>query len=151
MAKKRVILMYISEVSGHHSATLAIENALKKIDRDIDILNINVFNYTNPVSEKIINRIYMGTIKKFPWIWDYMYDNVKVKKVVDYLKIIVHKTNLPKLKNLFQTFDPQVIVCTQAYPCGMVADYKKFYCADIKLIAVLTDYVPHSYWIYDTI
>ena len=29
MSAKRFILMYISEVSGHHSATLAIEKAIK--------------------------------------------------------------------------------------------------------------------------
>jgi processive 1,2-diacylglycerol beta-glucosyltransferase len=151
MAEKRVILMYISEVSGHHSATLAIEKAIKLLDNKIELLNINIFHYTNPYSEKWVNWLYMSGIKNFPWIWDYLYDNLKIKRIIDKLKIIVHRLNLPKLKVLFDEFKPQVIVCSQAYPCGMVADYKKFYNSDIKLIAVLTDYVPHSYWIYDTV
>jgi len=143
--------MYISEVSGHHSATLAIEKAIRLLDNHTEILNINIFHYTNPLSEKIVNRLYMGAIKKFPWIWDYLYDNTKAKKIIDYFKILVHKVNLPKLKILFEEFNPKVIICSQAYPCGMVADYKKFYNTDFKLIAVLTDYIPHSYWIYETI
>ncbi|MCM8791770.1 MAG: glycosyltransferase [Candidatus Omnitrophica bacterium] len=151
MAKKRVILMYISEISGHHSATLAIERALKFLNDEIKVININIFNYTNPISERVVNKLYMGAIKKFPWIWDYLYDNIKIKRIIDYLKIFVHRVNIPKLRDLFQQFKPEVVVCSQAYPCGMVADYKKFYPSDIKLIAVLTDFIPHSYWIYDTV
>jgi processive 1,2-diacylglycerol beta-glucosyltransferase len=33
----------------------------------------------------------------------------------------------------------------------MVAGYKNAYRADLPLVAVLTDYVPHSYWIYDAV
>jgi processive 1,2-diacylglycerol beta-glucosyltransferase len=143
--------MYISEVSGHHSATLAIEKALRILQPDTQTLNINAFNYTNPISEKIINRLYMGVIKRTPQVWDYLYDNPKVVKKIEKIKEAVHKFNSPKLKILFDRFKPDAIVCTQAFPCGMCADYKKTYNSNIKLIAVLTDYIPHSYWIYDTV
>jgi len=143
--------MYISEISGHHSATLAIEKALKILQPDVEILNINAFNYTNPVSEKIINRLYMAIIKRTPQLWDYLYDNPAVVKKVENIKKVIHKFNSPKLKNLFDKFRPQAIVCTQAFPCGMVADFKKTFNADIPLIAILTDYIPHSYWVYDTV
>lgn len=148
---KRIILMYISEVSGHHSATLAIEKAIKILRPDAEILNINAFNYTNPVSEKIINRLYMAIIKRTPQIWDYLYDNPSVVKKVENIKQAIHKFNSPKLKDLFDKFKPQVVACTQAFPCGMVADFKKTYNSDIPLVAVLTDYIPHSYWVYDSV
>jgi processive 1,2-diacylglycerol beta-glucosyltransferase len=151
MSAERIILMYISEVSGHHSATLAIEKAIKILSPDAQILNINGFNYTNPISEKIINRLYMGIIKRTPKIWDYLYDNPSVAKNIEKIKETVHKFNSPKLKNLFDRFKPTAVVCTQAFPCGMVADFKKTYNSDIPLIAVLTDYIPHSYWIYDEV
>ena len=64
--------MYISEVSGHRSATMAIEKAIKELQPDTEILNINAFNYTNPISEKVVNRIYMEVIKRTPKVWDYL-------------------------------------------------------------------------------
>jgi len=143
--------MYISEVSGHHSATLAIEKGLRNLAPDTEIMNINAFNYTNPISEKIINRIYMGVIKRTPKIWDYLYDNPKVVKKIENIKNTIHKYNSPKLKTLFDKFRPDCVVCTQAFPCGMVADYKKTYSSRLPLFAVLTDYIPHSYWFYDTV
>jgi processive 1,2-diacylglycerol beta-glucosyltransferase len=143
--------MYISEVSGHHSATKAIENAIRLLSPQSEILNINAFNYTNPVSEKVVNRLYTGIIKRTPQVWDYLYDNPTIIKKVEKIKQAVHKFNSPKLKLLFDKFKPDAVVCTQAFPCGMVADYKKTFNSDLPLVAVLTDYIPHSYWIYDTV
>ncbi|MDD5079226.1 MAG: glycosyltransferase [Candidatus Omnitrophica bacterium] len=151
MTKKNIILLYISEISGHRSAAVAIEKSLKLLSHNADILNLNGFRYTNPISEKIVNRIYSAVIKNTPKIWDYMYDNPKVKKKLDKIKNSIHKMNSPKLKKLFAGFSPNAVVCTQAFPCGMVADYKKTYNSNLPLIAVLTDFVPHSYWIYDTV
>lgn len=143
--------MYISEVSGHHNATIAIEKALRALEPQAEISNINAFNYTNPIAEKIVNSIYMGIIKVAPGIWDYLYDNPKVVKRLEKAKQNVHKKNTPKLKRLFERLKPDVVVCTQAFPCGMVAFYKKKYGLNLPLIAVLTDYVPHSYWVYDDV
>jgi processive 1,2-diacylglycerol beta-glucosyltransferase len=151
MPSKRIILMYISEVSGHHSATIAIEKAVKTLEPGSEILNINAFNYTNPITEKIVNKLYMGIIKRTPKIWDYLYDNPAVVKNVEKMKETIHKFNSPKLKNLFDSFKPDAVLCTQAFPCGMCADYKKTYGSSMPLIAVLTDYIPHSYWLYDMV
>ena len=151
MAAPRIILMYITEVSGHHSATLAVENAIKTLNSNAEILNINAFNYTNPISEKVVNQIYMGVIKKIPQIWDYLYDNPSIAKKLEKIKASIHKFNSPKLKNLFDDFKPDAVACSQAFPCGMVADFKKHYRSSLPLVAILTDYVPHSYWLYDTV
>ena len=144
--------MYISEVSGHRNAALAVEKALHSINPETNILNINAFRYTNPISERVVNHIYTEIIKRTPKIWDLIYDNPKVKKRLDMIKDVIHKLNSPKLQRLFAKFHPDIVVCAQAFPCGMVADYKRMYDhMDLPLIAVLTDYVPHGYWIYDEI
>lgn len=148
---KRVLLMYISEVSGHHSASLAVEKALKMKAPDTEILNINGFNYTNPIWERIINRAYMSVIKNTPELWEYLYDNPKVIKSTRRIREMIHRANTEKLKILFDEFRPDVVACTQAYPCGMVADYKKTYNINLPLVGILTDYAPHSYWVYDNV
>ena len=151
MSKLRILLLYISEVSGHHQATLAIEESLKILNPEVETLNLNAFNYTNPITEKIINRLYLGVIKRTPGIWDYLYDNPSVVRRTQRIKELIHKHNSPKLKKLFDEFAPQAVVCSQAFPCGMVADFKKTYDSRLPLIGVLTDYAPHSYWLYDNV
>lgn len=151
MTKKNILLLYISEDSGHHCASLSIERALHVINPDVKTLNINSFNYTNPILERIINTTYMSVVKRTPEIWDYLYDNPKVMKSVHRLRDIIHHSNTGKLKNLLDEFKPDGVICTQAFPCGLIADYKKTFNVNIPLIGVLTDYAPHSYWIFDKV
>jgi processive 1,2-diacylglycerol beta-glucosyltransferase len=151
VAKKRVLLLYISVNSGHQKAALAIEKALRQLDPDVEILNINSFNYTNPLVEKVINRTYLGVIKNKPEVWEYLYDNPKVFRSLGRLRDLIHKFNSGKLKTLLEEFKPDVIACTQAFPCGMIADYKTSFGLNVPLIGVLTDCYPHSYWFFDSV
>ena len=148
---KNILLLYISEDSGHHCASIAIERALKTLDPGVKTLNINSFNYTNPILEKVINRTYMSVVKRTPEIWEYLYDNPKVMRQAQRLRNMIHRFNKAKLKTLLEEFRPDGIICTQAFPCGLIADYKKTFDLDIPLIGVLTDYAPHSYWIFDKV
>ncbi len=145
--KKTVLLMYITKVSGHRQATVALQQAVKQLAPDVETPAINGFGYTYPILEKVINKAYMSVIKSTPFVWDYMYDNPKIVKNSDSIKNFLHKTSHKKIAKLFEMYSPDTIVCTQAFPCGMVADFKTTYGLKTKLIGVLTDYAPHSYWI----
>lgn len=151
MNKKRILLMYISENSGHHSASLAIEKALRTLSDNTEIMNVNAFHYTNPILEKIINRAYMGVIKRTPEVWAYLYDNPRIVKKTQGLRESIHRYNSHKAKRLLEDFKPHAVICTQAFPCGVIADYKKTFCHEVLLSGVLTDYAPHAYWLYDNI
>ncbi len=151
MRAKRILLMHISNISGHRSASLAIEKAIKLQSPDSEILSLNVFNYVHPIGEKVINFFYMLTIKWFPFLWSHLYDNSDWVKRTKKLKKIIHDFNLPKLEALYNDFRPDVFVSTQAFPCGLVADFKRAKGINAALFAVLTDFTPHSYWIYDNV
>ncbi|MDO8603375.1 MAG: glycosyltransferase [Candidatus Omnitrophota bacterium] len=150
MSNKKVLLMYITSNSGHYRASLAVESALKTLSPGIVTMNINGFAYTNPFFEKLINRTYMSVIRNKPEVWEYLYDNPKVLKSVQGMRAAIHRSNSKKLKILIEDeFKPDAVVCTQAFPCGMVADYKKYLGLNLPLFGVLTDHAPHSYWIFD--
>jgi len=144
---RRILLMYITRVSGHRQATLAIQHALKELDPTVETPTINGFGYTYPVLEKVVHKTYMGVIKTTPKVWDYMYDNPKIVKKSQALKNFLHKTSHEKIGRLIKRYQPDVVVCTQAFPTGMVADYKCAHNLDTTLIGVLTDYSPHSFWV----
>ncbi|OGX25930.1 MAG: hypothetical protein A2787_08270 [Omnitrophica WOR_2 bacterium RIFCSPHIGHO2_01_FULL_48_9] len=139
--------MYITKVSGHRQATLAIQRSLRSMDPNVEVPCINGFGYTYPLLEKVVNRAYMGIIRRTPKVWDYLYDNPNIVKQSESLKKFLHKTSHKKLSKLFERYKPQTVVCTQAFPCGMVADYKLAHHLNITLIGVLTDFAPHSYWL----
>ncbi|MBI4335073.1 MAG: hypothetical protein HY589_00280, partial [Candidatus Omnitrophica bacterium] len=147
----KILLMYISEHSGHHKASLAIERALSlslpaSPASNVDVSTIDAFNYTNPILERIINNTYISLIRRTPEVWEYLYDNPNVVRRVQRLKELINKHNSEKLKRLIDEFSPDAIVCTQAFPCGIAATFKRKYKAKFLLYAVLTDYIAHSYW-----
>ena len=141
--------MYISQVSGHRQSAAAIQKSLKVLDPDCEVMSINGFGYIYPIMEKIINTAYMGVIKRVPGIWEYLYDNPKIIKASENLKQKIHKSSHKKLKPLIDEFKPDAVICTQAFPCGMVADYKVTYGLVFKVIGVLTDFAPHLYWLHE--
>lgn len=151
MESGRVLLMHISNISGHRCASIAIEKALKEKDRDIRTLAIDAFNYTNPFLERFVTQIYMFVIKILPCLWDYLYDNQCILRGVKNIRALIHRLNERKLSRLFNDFQPDLVVCTQAFPCGMVADYKRRHNLNIPLIGVLTDYAPHGYWLNELV
>lgn len=144
---RRILLMYISKVSGHRQATVAIQKALRNLLPDAEIMSINGFEYTYPILEKVVNRAYMGVIKSVPVLWDKMYDNPKLVKRSKGIKEFLNKKSHKKLHKLFEEFKPDTVICTQAFPCGMVADYKTTHSGTFHLIGVLTDFAPHAYWL----
>lgn len=147
--KRRILLMYITKVSGHRQATVAIQQALRQMDPEIEAPAVNGFGYTYPLLEKVINKAYMSVIKRTPKVWDYLYDNPKIVKNSESIKNFLHKTSHKKIGRLIEQYRPDTIVCTQAFPCGMVADYKRAYHSSFRIIGVLTDFSPHSYWIHE--
>lgn len=143
----KVLLMYITKVSGHRQATKAIQQALATLAPGLETPAVNGFGYTYPILEKVVNRAYMSVIKRTPKVWDYMYDNPNIVKKSGAIKKFLHKTSHKKLTVLFKEHNPDVVVCTQAFPCGMFADFKVSHGLKTKLIGVLTDFAPHSFWI----
>ncbi len=148
---KRILLLYISVLSGHHRAAMAVEKALLALNLETQVFSINSFHYTNPILERVINRTYNGIIKRTPEVWEYLYDNPKIVKNTQSLKEMMHRYNSTKMRTLITDFNPDIIVCTQAFPCGLVADYKVTFNSKLSLVGILTDFYPHSYWVYEAV
>ncbi len=149
MKHRKILLMYISKVSGHRQATVAVAKSLKKFLPDAEVMSINGFGDNYPLLEHVVNAAYMTVIKHTPKVWDYMYDNPKVVKRSANLRNFLNKSSHKKLEKLFKEFPADTVICSQAFPCSMVADFKTSRGLKFKLIGTLTDYAPHSYWIND--
>ncbi|MFH0754704.1 MAG: glycosyltransferase [Candidatus Omnitrophota bacterium] len=147
MKKRKILLMYISKVSGHRQATMAISKSLKRFIPDAEVMSINGFGYNYPLLEHVVNAAYMTVIKHTPKVWDYMYDNPKVVKRSANIRKFLNKSSHKKLEKLFKEFPADTVICSQAFPCSMVADFKVSRGLKFNLVGTLTDFAPHSYWI----
>lgn len=145
---KKIIIFYISDFGGHSKAAENIKEAFRYKDSPISVLSLNGFGYFYPCWEKIVDFIYTVIIKHVPRIWGSIYDR---RKVINYLtpyRKFVNSLSFRELGHLIEDFTPECFVATQAFPCGFVADFKEKFGLKIPLIAVVTDYYPHRFWIH---
>ncbi len=126
-----------------------MEKAFRGLDSGGECLLVDALRYTHPILDRLIFRTYLQIIKKRPEVWEYLYDNPWVLKNTEKLRRSIHESQSRKFKTLLDDFKPDAIVCTQAFPCGIVSDYKATQAYSTPLYGVLTDYLPHSYWVFD--
>lgn len=143
--------MYVHEFSGHHQAALAIERALVSAAPETETCLVDTVRYVHPILEQFVRRIYLEIIKKKPELWEYLYDNPKILQSTSRLKHTFHQSYSGKFDRLLKDFKPTDVVCTQAFPCGVMSDYKKSRDFQAPLYAVLTDYAPHGYWFAENV
>ena len=152
--RKRILLMYITVRSGHYQAARAIEQAIQRLQPGTQILTIDAFQYLNPILARIVDRMYLSVIQKLPELWDYLYDNPDVVRKSQRYRRLLHRYDSPRLQGLLDEFKPEGIACTQAFPCGLVADYKQENgksSHNTPLVGVVTDFTPHAYWIHEQV
>ncbi len=147
MSPKRILLMHIGNISGHYCASMAIEKALQEVDDQAEICKVDALSYANSHMAKFIYRLYIFVVKAAPWFWEYLYDNKSVLEKIRKIRLIIHRLNNEKIEKLFGGFHPDAVVCTQAFPCGLIADYKRRHNLILPLMGILTDYAPHAYWL----
>ncbi|MBI5873427.1 MAG: hypothetical protein HZB36_04705 [Candidatus Omnitrophica bacterium] len=150
---KRVLVLYITERSGHHSAAQAIKRAIELKDPACAVQCVNAFRYAFPFVERLTHFLYLTVIKRVPQIWEKMYDNPKLVGRSQMVKNWIHTLGIRRIRGLINHFKPDIIICTQAFPCGIVADYKRKtpHNSALPLIGVLTDFSPHAFWVYDDV
>lgn len=146
MPEKRVLLMYVHQRSGHHQAAIALQKAIEKLDPRARCRLVDSIRYVHPILEEFFRHAYLQLVKKNPAIWDYLYDNPKVFRGTTKLRELIQRSHSKKLEKLFKDFGPTDVVCTQAFPCAVISEFKKTHDFAVRHFAVLTDFFPHSYW-----
>lgn len=145
---KNIVIFYISDFGGHRKAAENIKEALHHRNPQLRALIMNGLGHFYPRSEKIIDFIYTTVIKHFPKVWGRVYDRKKIVRNLSPVRRMISELTFDKISDLINELDPVCFVATQAFPCGLIADYKKRFHSKIPLVGVVTDYYPHRFWVH---
>jgi processive 1,2-diacylglycerol beta-glucosyltransferase len=148
---ERVMLSYIDITTGHKRAAQAVHKTFKMVYPNIEILELDPLGYFHPVIENIIGKVYFEMLKTNPHFWEYVYDNEKIVKFTAKFRQILNSLNSSRLSKLFYSFNPQAVVCTHAFSCGIFSALKEKRANGLLLIGIITDFDVHSYWIHKNV
>lgn len=147
----KVLFFSVSIGAGHDLAANAVIEALRSRYPECQTRLVDTFKYINPVLDKVISGSYMESLKFSPKIWGYLYSLAEEgEKLVD-LNHILSKLVSVKTTRLINDYKPEVIVCTHAFPAGILSLLKGRGKVNAPIISVLTDYTVHPFWIHEHI
>ncbi len=145
--KQRILFLYLTKHSGHYAAAVAVENAARQLNGKVESMLLDSFSHANPFLSKMTLKAYLAALKTAPEIWEWMYDNPKFQQRTAIIRDLLNRGNSRKMEKILREFNPDVVVCTQAFACGVLAAWKqKTGNRRPALVGVLTDYVAHRYW-----
>ncbi len=149
---RRILFFYLTKHSGHYAAAVAIDEAVHGLNGTAESMLLDSFSHTNPVLSKVTLKAYLAALKTAPEIWEWMYDNPEFKERTAKIRELLNRGSSRKLQRVLIDFQPDAVVCTQAFACGVIASWKQATGRNWPvLVGVLTDFVAHRYWAHDKV
>lgn len=141
----RILFVYGFEPSGHASAARALEAAASSAGHDC--VSVNVSGSFHRRLGPLVARAYLGLIARLPRLWSRLYDNEAVARIVSCWRWLYCGLFGARLRRTLAALSPDVVVCTHAPPLAALALEKSREGFAWPLVAVVTDYRVHAYWL----
>jgi processive 1,2-diacylglycerol beta-glucosyltransferase len=90
-------------------------------------------------------------VKTIPQMYRFLYNRAERATEVGPFRAWVHQFTAINLRPLLQDLRPDVVICTHAFPCGVMAEYKKQFADSPPVMGVVTDFAVHAFWIHTNI
>ena len=148
----RILLLYVSDVSGHRQAARAIKQAFQQKYPRVTVREENLFHHGNSFIRCSLDSLYYTMIKLTPWLWDIIWDSMEVYWLTYLLRSLLYRMNYHRLyRKVIKPFNPEAIVCTHSLCCAICSTIKQDKDLDYLLIAVPTDFYLNPYWFYKNV
>jgi len=145
----KILITYAYAGIGHKKAGEAIYKALRGFS-GADVKIVDVLDYTSPLFKFLYPRIYLFLINRAPLLWGGLYyflDLNLVDKFLAPLRAFFHNLHAKRFIKFVCGLNPDVVLCTHFLPAEVISGLKRRNVFKKKLITVITDLLPHSFWI----
>lgn len=150
---RKVLILSVSVGTGHMRTAEAIKKACGALAPEAEVVILDTFRYANPFLEKVVLGTYMEMLRMTPDLYGYLYRKAEWGQPLSgrgkvefnrFLSIL----SAPRLTSYINSFEPQIIICTHPFPLGIISYMKKQGKYNGLVIATITDFTIHSFWIF---
>jgi len=128
-----------------------VRSALGDIDPAIECETVDSYEYAASVFAKVVADGYIGMVKTVPRIYAYFYGRVERARKIPTARRFVNAHTAANLHAFVERMKPDLVVCTHAFPCGVMSEYKRHFDPTLPVVGIVTDYVVHPFWLYPNI
>ncbi|MCD4785553.1 MAG: glycosyltransferase [Candidatus Eremiobacteraeota bacterium] len=147
--RPKILFLSANAGTGHTIAAKALKKSLRMIDPSVSCEIVNSYKFLNLILEKVMEEGYLHLIRLLPKLYGYFYERKNKKKTIKGLKDWLNRACASNLKKMIDERNPDLIVCTHAFPCGVLSVIKQKYGLDQKILGVVTDFVISPFWLYE--
>lgn len=146
--RPKILFLSANAGTGHTMAAEALKKSLRMIDPSISCEIVNSYKFLNLILEKVMEEGYLHLIRLLPKIYGYFYERKNKKKTIKGMKDWLNRACASNMKKMIDERNPDLIVCTHAFPCGVLSVIKQKYGLNQKILGVITDFVISPFWLY---
>ena len=146
---KKVLIFYASAGHGHEKAAQAILESFGDSGKLFSVRAIDTLSIGCPLLCKFYRQVYFFQLKYVPWLWGMFYYSFDMPLVYFFMKRVrrILNTLMAKdLEKLLISENPDVVICTHFTAIEVTSNLKKKNKIRPRLVAVVTDYMPHYVW-----
>lgn len=148
---RRILVLSASVGAGHLRAAEAVELALRQLDPEVVVQNVDVLDYTNAAFRRLYARAYLDLVNRAPHVLGYFYDLLdqgpaKPQKA-DRLRVLVERLNLRPLLRFLETQPWDVIINTHFLSAEIIASLRQNGKFHTPQMTVTTDFETHRLWV----
>jgi processive 1,2-diacylglycerol beta-glucosyltransferase len=124
---------------------------LRAVDPSVRTEIVDSYEYAALVVSRVVSDGYIQMVKTIPQMYRYIYDRAERATEVGPFRTWAHQFTAENLHRLMQRWSPDAVVCTHAFPCGAMAEYKRMYADAPPVVGIVTDYAVHGFWLHGDI
>jgi processive 1,2-diacylglycerol beta-glucosyltransferase len=144
---KKVLILSAAVGAGHLRAAEAIEKEFKRQFPEIEVKNIDVLNYTNPLFRRLYGKAYLDMVNTMPEVLGWMYDSLDKPWENERRRLALDRLNTMPLINLLKKEKPDLAVCTHFLPSEIISWLKAKGKVSFPQAIVVTDFDAHAMWL----
>ncbi|MGE5327959.1 MAG: MGDG synthase family glycosyltransferase [Deltaproteobacteria bacterium] len=144
-----ILFLSVSAGGGHMKAAEALKSYVEESYPGSKTLLLDTLKYINPIINKLVIGGYLSTVQITPKLYGILYDLAETGENISEVSQIMNRIISYKIKRLIRQFVPDIIVCTHPFTSQMVAKLKKEANIHPKIVTILTDFIPHPFWLHE--
>ncbi len=144
----KILIFSASTGGGHKRAAAALEDAIKRLDPNVEVTVVDGLRAIGKVYDKTAVQGYYFLVKNAPKVYGEMYkitdrENVAYKVVMKF-----NASMSSKLLEEIELHNPDVIIMCHPFITAMISRLKKHgELGNVKVIALITDYDAHRTYV----
>lgn len=144
----KVLIVSASIGSGHIQAARAIEEYWQATYPEATITHVDFLSTDTLSFDNLLKETYIKMIDIFPMLYDLIYRLSQGERKGGVMQTVLAWILKSRMLRLINKEKPDVVIFTHPFPCGAACILKRQGLIATPLVAVLTDFTTHQFWIY---